>query len=367
MGGAVSNVIDTATNAIEDLGSAVADTGSSVIDNIASIGNSAISNVGNFGQSVVDAAGKAATQVDDLANQVPGGWPAVAAMAAGGAGAFGDLGATTGSLGTDMASAGAYDAGLTGVGANVGGGLSDMALAGAADAGLAGVGANAGQAVGGSTLSGLFSTPGVSNIAAGAIKGALGGGSTPSGTSTGTNTQFPWMQTGLGLADMYGRQQAAQAMQDRFNQVNTQINSMYAPGSPEAKLMEQEMARKDAAAGRNSQYGTRAVDLAAKLAATKGTLLSNTLGNQNNLLTAGLATGAGSYGSLANLFGQTTGAGAAGSNAINGAIGAGVNYGMGKLSDLFGNTGTTSAANTALNTATSDWMNSSDWSNMIGL
>ena len=352
MGGAVSNVIDTATNAVSDVGDAV---------------GSVAGGLGDIGQSAINAVGTATTQIDDLANQVPGGWPAVAAMAAGGAGAFGDLGATTtGSLGTDMASAGAYDAGLTGVGANVGGGLSDMALAGAADAGLAGVGANAGEAVAGGGLSNLFSNPVANTVAKGALTGILGGGTSPSGSPTGTNTQFPWMQTGIGLADMYGRQQAAKAMQDRFNQVNTQINSMYAPGSPEAKLMEQEMARKDAAAGRNSQYGTRAVDLAAKLAATKGTLLSNTLGNQNNLLTAGLATGAGSYGSLANLFGQTTGAGAAGSNAINGAIGAGVNYGMGKLSDLFGNT-SSGATNNTLNTATSDWMNSADWSNMIGL
>ena len=328
MGGAVSNVIDTATNAVSDVGDAV---------------GSVAGGLGDIGQSAINAVGTATTQIDDLANQVPGGWPAVAAMAAGGAGAFGDLGATTtGSLGTDMASAGAYDAGL------------------------AGVGANAGEAVAGGGLGGLFSNPVANTVAKGALTGILGGGTSPSGSPTGTGSQFPWMQTGIGLADMYGRQQAAKAMQDRFNQVNTQINSMYAPGSPEAKLMEQEMARKDAAAGRNSQYGTRAVDLAAKLAATKGTLLSNTLGNQNNLLTAGLATGAGSYGSLANLFGQTTGAGAAGSNAVNGAIGAGVNYGIGKLSDLFGNT-SSGATNNTLNTATSDWMNSADWSNMIGL
>jgi hypothetical protein len=46
----------------------------------------------------------------------------------------------------------------------------------------------------------------------------------------------------------------------------TQMNSYYAPGSAEANLLQQQMNRKDAAAGRNSQYGTRATDIAAKIA-----------------------------------------------------------------------------------------------------
>ena len=179
-----------------------------------------------------------------------------------------------------------------------------------------------------------------------AAAGAANAGTAGAGT---TANQFPWMQGLLGLYDMYNKQNASKALQDQFDKVNTQINGMYAPGSPEANLMQQEMERKDAAAGRNSQYGVRATDLAAKLAATKGQLLSNTLGNQNNLLAASLATGNSSLGSLANLFGQTTGStaantvGNAAGTAVNSAIGSGVNsaidWGKTTLSDLFGSLG----------------------------
>lgn len=68
------------------------------------------------------------------------------------------------------------------------------------------------------------------------------------------------------------------------------INNMYNPGTPEANMMQQEMDRKDAAAGRNSQYGVRSTDLAAKLATLKGNLntqfatgVANTVGQANNL------------------------------------------------------------------------------------
>jgi hypothetical protein len=159
------------------------------------------------------------------------------------------------------------------------------------------------------------------------VTGTAGGGGAGAGTA-GAGGPFPWAQTGFALQDMYGKQQAAKALQDRFNQVNTQINSMYAPGSPEANAMKQEMERKDAAAGRNSQYGTRAVDLAGKIAATKGNLLSQTLGNQNNLLAAGLATGNSAYGSLANMYGQNSNA----SSGVNNAISSGISG----LSNLFG-------------------------------
>lgn len=68
------------------------------------------------------------------------------------------------------------------------------------------------------------------------------------------------------------------------------INNLYNPGTPEANLMQQEMERKDAAAGRNSQYGVRATDLAGKLAGIKGDLntrfatgVAGTVGNAQSL------------------------------------------------------------------------------------
>lgn len=97
-----------------------------------------------------------------------------------------------------------------------------------------------------------------------------------------------------------GNKQAGQ-----YEDVINQINQLYAPDSPYAKMMEQSMARKDAAAGRNSQYGDRAVQLAAALTQAKsntltspgyGNLLAQRGTNQNipiNGLLAILGSGAG--------------------------------------------------------------------------
>lgn len=226
---------------------------------------------------------------------------------------------------------------------DVGGAVGDV-VGGAADTvgNLAGdIGSFAKNNAGliGTGLGAMYGMPALGGMIGGAIQGGGSGGRTGGGGGgygyggssggDGGNSILPWAQLGFGLQDMYGKQKAAQALQDRFDTVNNQINNMYAPGSPEAKLMEQEMARKDAAAGRNSQYGVRATDLAGKIAATKGNLLSQTLGNQNNLLGASLATGNSAYGSLANMFGQNS----AGGNAMGAAIGQGISG----LRGLFGN------------------------------
>lgn len=54
--------------------------------------------------------------------------------------------------------------------------------------------------------------------------------------------------------------------QDYWQGLMDKMMGMYQPGTPEANLMQQQMDAKDAAAGRNSQYGTRAVNLAGMLA-----------------------------------------------------------------------------------------------------
>lgn len=90
---------------------------------------------------------------------------------------------------------------------------------------------------------------------------------------------------------IYSNGQKADALKDLTNQQNnlaqqninaqkaTQdtlmnaYNNMYAPGSPEYNQMQQTIARQDAQAGRNSQYGPRAESLAAKIAGIKGNLL----------------------------------------------------------------------------------------------
>lgn len=55
------------------------------------------------------------------------------------------------------------------------------------------------------------------------------------------------------------------SQQGRYNNYVNQINDLYSPNSPYAQQMAQTLARQDAAAGRNSQYGTRATQLAAAL------------------------------------------------------------------------------------------------------
>lgn len=64
--------------------------------------------------------------------------------------------------------------------------------------------------------------------------------------------------TGMNAYQQHSRQQA-------MNDYAHQINQMYSPDSPYAQQMQQTLGRQDAAAGRNSQYGTRATQLAAAL------------------------------------------------------------------------------------------------------
>lgn len=64
-----------------------------------------------------------------------------------------------------------------------------------------------------------------------------------------------------GLFGMYNANQQNNAWKDRL----AEIDRLYATDSPYAKQMAETLARKDSAAGRNSQYGPRAENLAAHL------------------------------------------------------------------------------------------------------
>lgn len=88
-------------------------------------------------------------------------------------------------------------------------------------------------------------------------------------------------QAGQSMIDFLKNQQTTMQQQgatahaglmDYINGQQSKIDGLYNPGTPEANAMQQAMEAKDAAAGRNSQYGVRSVDLAAKLAALKGGL-----------------------------------------------------------------------------------------------
>lgn len=76
-----------------------------------------------------------------------------------------------------------------------------------------------------------------------------------------------------GLGSLYLGNQVASGLGKTNQTIQDQIGTlsgMYGPDSPYAAQLKQALARKDAAAGRNSQYGTREVELQARLAALQG-------------------------------------------------------------------------------------------------
>lgn len=98
------------------------------------------------------------------------------------------------------------------------------------------------------------------------------------------------------LAGLYGDHQQEKAASDMLNylkQRQSMNDHMYDPGSPEFNFLWNQMSRLDAAAGRNSQYGPRSVDLAGKIAQMKmdantkmttgiGNLYANALNQKSN-------------------------------------------------------------------------------------
>ena len=82
-----------------------------------------------------------------------------------------------------------------------------------------------------------------------------------------------FMKFGRGLNDLYAKNRMAKDLREREREIDqyrmtleNRLNSYYAPGSAEERMLREAMERKDAAAGRNSQYGTRATNLAATMA-----------------------------------------------------------------------------------------------------
>jgi len=107
------------------------------------------------------------------------------------------------------------------------------------------------------------------------------------------------LSTASSLFDLYAKLNMSNQKMDRYNQINDAINNTYAPGSPEFNYLWNEMSRQDAKAGRNSQYGPRAVDLASKLAGLKLNALTGNALNQNNLQQSALTN---KYDGLNTLF-----------------------------------------------------------------
>lgn len=152
-----------------------------------------------------------------------------------------------------------------------------------------------------------------------------GGNSTLQGLSDLYSKVSPWVS---GAKDIMSGIQSFKNNQAQRGYVS-QINQMYAPNSPYAQQMAQTLARQDAAAGRNSQYGNRAVQLAAALTQDQSRALTS-----NPYYSATSQAGAGNtnvLNGLFNSFGQ-----AASNPAIRGGINQLGSSAFNGLSSLFG-------------------------------
>lgn len=107
------------------------------------------------------------------------------------------------------------------------------------------------------------------NAGQGALQGMAGNaigqglGSFGNGNTTfGVNNQRLGSNVAAGLMGLYGANQAKKALDGQIGN----LNSLFSQNSPYAQVMQEQLARKDAAAGRRSQGGQRAVELQARLA-----------------------------------------------------------------------------------------------------
>ncbi len=161
---------------------------------------------------------------------------------------------------------------------------------------------------------------GFNNVQAGALGQPTAGGNMDLSSLADLYKQIsPWMnlaKSGLGAYQQFRQQQAQ-------NNYANQINNEFSPNSPYAQQMMQSLARQDAAAGRNSQYGNRAVQLAAELTKAR----ANALGNNNYYQAATATPGASMLNSLFYNFANPQG--------MQGLMQAG-SAGLNSLSSLFG-------------------------------
>lgn len=104
-------------------------------------------------------------------------------------------------------------------------------------------------------------------------------------------TMFDLAKSGYGAYQQYAKQQAN-------NNYTNSIRDIFSPNGAYAQQMQHTLAAKDAAAGRNSQYGQRSVQLAAALADAQ----SRALGNSSYAGAATATPGASLFNSLFSNF-----------------------------------------------------------------
>lgn len=211
----------------------------------------------------------------------------------------------------------------------------------AAGAGAA-LGAGGFGSLGGEAAAGLGAANGSWDVlpalaGSGGATGAMGGG-VAAGASSSPWSSFLNTLTGTAgkaggsllsqLISAGGTAYQGQRQAGQYNDVLNTINNLYSPDSPYSKQMQQALARKDSAAGRNSQYGSRAVELAAALTQAKSNALTSP-GYGNLMGVRGTAQNQG-----LNALGAFLGGGQ-GQDLITRAGGAAGNW----LSNMFGNSG----------------------------
>lgn len=158
----------------------------------------------------------------------------------------------------------------------------------------------------------------------GSLQGLVGKGANalgsyltqPTSGDAGSSGTTNWGNLATGLGNLYLSSRNNAGIQGQING----LQSLYAPNSPYAQQMQQSLDRQDAAGGRRSQYGTRAVELQAQLAnaaSRNAPTLANLYAQQRQnrfsqyagLL--GTARNSGVFNGLGGMFQQGGGAGPA--------------------------------------------------------
>lgn len=256
-----------------------------------------IGTIGEWGQGAIDTVGDLGAGLDrTVRDTLPGGWKTAALLAGG-------YYAPEGSLSSMFGGSTAAPEVAAGLEAGAGGAGTSSALTGV-DAAMADVASSqAPQFAGGTVAQGSNFVAGNADKAA--LYGAEGYGAAVSptemaaypGASSGfslgnmmgsvgdwaVRNPIPAIYATGSLYDMYAKNQMANRQKEMYNQNRADILNTYVPGSPEYNLLKQEMDRKDAAAGRNSQYGTRANEFAGKIAGLRLGSLGNMMSGQNAL------------------------------------------------------------------------------------
>lgn len=148
----------------------------------------------------------------------------------------------------------------------------------------------------------------------------------------------PIINAGAQLGLGFNGTQNAEAYRAANQQVLNNLNDMFGPTGDYANELRRQMERKDAAAGRRSQYGTRETELMTNLAKQKSNILNSAV-YQNYLARANMSPYAPLAGAIGNLTsdgrsntGQVGGSGRMGGANNISSLGSAANY----LSNLFG-------------------------------